>query len=437
MKHEIDFINGDARKSLWKMVMPLLAAMVLMLAYNLVDSIWVGNLLGESGYAALTTAGSVSILLYALTTGIGNGTSVIVSQLAGAGERKKADAVISNAIIMAVMFSAAVTVLLECFLDRLLLIFRTPADIYMDAKSYLAIFLVGYTAIFIYIQLTSVFRSFGDPVFQMKGMILGTGFNAVADPLFIRWFGISGAAIATVLSQLLCLVFALIYEKKKAYFRFDGKTLRWPVVKDILKTVIPSSVQNCIPAVSSMIMVILVNRYDVTTIAAYGVVKNIENILFYPAMAMNMALIPIVGQLFGAKRNDRIKDYMGKALVDGVLLETVLTGIVLLFSTHISMAFVREQAVADIASRGLMMIGPGYLCYMVTSIFTGKLAGLGKVNLSMAIMFLYYIVIRVPLAVVLVKSSMGIDGMWIAILASHLAAVILTVIIDRKVSTRR
>ena len=151
----------------------------------------------------------------------------------------------------------------------------------MVVFSSLAIFLVGCAAIFIYIQLTSVLRSFGDPVFQMKGMILGTAFNAVADPLFIRWFGISGAAIATVLSQLLCLVFALIYEKKKVYFRFDMKTLRWPVVNDILKTVIPSSIQNCTPAVSSMIMVILVNRYDVTTISAYGVVKNIENILFY------------------------------------------------------------------------------------------------------------------------------------------------------------
>ena len=71
------------------MVLPLLIAMVLMLAYSLVDSIWVGNLLGEKGYAALTTAGSISILLYAVTMGIGNGTALVVSQLVGGGDRKK------------------------------------------------------------------------------------------------------------------------------------------------------------------------------------------------------------------------------------------------------------------------------------------------------------------------------------------------------------
>lgn len=160
--------------------------------------------------------------------------------------------------------------------------------------------------------------------------------------------------------------------------------------------------------------------------------KNIENILFYPAMAMNMALITIIGQLFGAARPDRIRDYMRKALIDGVILETVLTGIVLLFSVRISLAFVREKAVADIASHGLMIIGIGYLCYMVTSIFTGKLAGLGKVNLSMAVMFLYYIIVRVPLAIILIRSALGLDGLWIAVLSSHIVAVIIAVMIERK-----
>lgn len=431
MNREIDFISGNARKALWKMIMPLFVAMLLMLAYNLIDSIWIGNLLGENGYAALTTAGSVSILLYAVTMGIGNGTSVVVSQLVGAEDRKKKNTVISTVIVMSILFAAVVIVLLESFLEQILLIFQTPGDIYADAKSYLAIFLVGYVVIFVYMQLTSIYRSFGNPAFQMFGMLLGTVFNAIADPLFIKWLGISGAAIATVLSQVICLVFAVIYGKKKAYFQVDLKGIHVRTVIWILNTVIPSCVQNCIPAISSMIMVILVNRFDVTTIAAYGVVKNIENIMFYPAMAMNMALITIIGQLFGAKRYDRMKEYMKAALVDGVLLEAVLTGIVLLLSMQISMVFVKEPAVAVIADRGLRIIGIGYLCYMATGIFTAKFAGLGRVNLFMFMMLLYYIVIRVPLAIVLIRSSFGLDGMWIAILISHLVALFIVMITDR------
>ncbi|MGN0612729.1 MAG: MATE family efflux transporter [Porcipelethomonas sp.] len=199
-----------------------------------------------------------------------------------------------------------------------------------------------------------------------------------------------------------------------------------------MKTVIPTSTQSCIPAISSMVMVILVNRFDVTTIAAYGVVKNIENILFYPAMAMNMALITIVGQLYGAKRNGRIKVYMRTALIYGAVIEAVLTVLVLLFSTQISMTFVKESAVAGIVSHGLKIISIGYLCYMVTNIFTAKMAGMGKVNLSMVLMFIYYIVIRVPLAMAFIRGSLGLDGMWTAILISHLTASLMAFVVDRK-----
>ncbi|MGN1018813.1 MAG: MATE family efflux transporter [Aristaeellaceae bacterium] len=432
MKQNIDFVHGETGNALLKMVMPLLMAMILMLAYNLVDSIWVGNLLGESGYAALTTAGSVSILLYALTTGIGNGTSVVVSQLIGAGDRQETDRVIGASMIMSVLFAVSVIVVLECLLHPLLMAFQTPADICQDAGSYLAIFLIGYAAIFLYMQLTSIYRSFGDPVFQMKGMLLGTVINLVADPLFIRAFGISGAAIATVLSQVLCLLFAVVYGKKKACFRLSLKGFRPERAARILKTVIPTSTQSCIPAISSMVMVILVNRFDVTTIAAYGVVKNIENILFYPAMAMNMALITIVGQLYGAGRHGRIRDYMRTALLYGAGMEAALTALVLVFSAQISMAFVRETAVAALVSRGLKIIGAGYLCYMVTNIFTAKMAGMGKVNLSMALMVIYYIVIRIPLAAVLIRGPLGLDGMWIAILISHLAAALIAFVLDWK-----
>ena len=432
MNTKIDFVNGSTGKSLFKMVMPLFMATVLMLAYTLVDSIWVGNLLGESGYAALTTASSVSLILYALTSGMGTGTSILVSQLVGKNDRKKTDEMIGTAIVSSFVFSLIVVVVLECFLNRILVAFNTPAEIYNDAKSYLAIFLLGFAAIFIYMQLTSIFQSFGDPAFQMKGMLFGTLVNAVADPLFIKAFGISGAAISTVVSKFFCLLLAVIYGMKKSYFTLTFKGLNLKNISHFLKTVIPASIQNCIPAISSMIMVILVNRFDVTTIAAYGVVKNIENILFYPAMAMSMALITIIGQLYGAKRNDRIKDYMDIAIKSGAVIEVILISLVLIFSKYISLAFVKEAAVAEIVSHGLKIISIGYLCYMITSIFSAKLAGIGKVKLSMILMFVYYIAIRVPLAAVFIGTSLALDGMWIAILVSHLAAMLIAYFISRK-----
>ncbi|MCR4591220.1 MAG: MATE family efflux transporter [Lachnospiraceae bacterium] len=428
---KIDFINGDAGKSLLKMVIPLFAAMVLMMAYNLVDSVWVGNLLGESGYAALTTAGAVSMILYALTTGISNGVAIVVSRLVGEGDRKKTDKAISTVMIVSMIFAVSLTVILECFLNRILKVFNTPEAIYGDAGSYLSVFLLGYGALLLYMQITSTFRSFGDPVFQMKGMILGTVINIISDPIFIKAFGIKGAAAASVLSQIICLIYAFLYERKRAYFKYSIKEFSPEMIPGILKTAIPASAQNCFPALSSMIMVILVNRFDVTTIAAYGVVKNVETILFYPAMAMNMALITIVGQLYGAGRGDRIREYMKKAFIIGILLEAALTVLVLIFSTHISMAFVKEEAVAAIVSHGLKIIGIGYICYMITNIYTARMAGMGKTQLSMLLMFFYYLVIRIPLAAVLVSSALELDGLFIAMLISHVVAALLAAGVDK------
>ena len=173
------------------------------------------------------------------------------------------------------------------------------------AYDYLSVYLLGYAAIFLYMHFTAAFRAFGDPVFQMKGMLLSTVFNAVADPLMIRGFGLRGAAWATVLSEALCLVFAVVYHRKKRLFRLTLQRADAAWVRPLLADAVPSAVQSCMPAVSSAALLLLVTGFGVTAIAAYGAAGQLEILLFYPAMAMNMALTAITGQCSGAGRTDR------------------------------------------------------------------------------------------------------------------------------------
>lgn len=217
MKNSIDFIGGDTRRSLLRMVGPLLAAMVLTMAYNLVDSLWVGNLMGETGYAALTSSTSVVLILSAIAMGSSNGAAILIAQTAGA--KKEAGGLISVSLALAGAFSVGVTAVLELALRPLLSAMNTPPELFSMAYDYLSVYLLGYAVIFLYMHFTAAFRAFGDPVFQMKGMLLSTVFNAVADPLMIRGFGLRGAAWATVLSEALCLVFAVVYHRKKRLFR--------------------------------------------------------------------------------------------------------------------------------------------------------------------------------------------------------------------------
>lgn len=121
---------------------------------------------------------------------------------------------------MAVVFSLLVTILLEAFLPGILKALNTPAETYDMAYSYLAIYILGYLAVYLYLYFTAVLRSFGNSMFQAVAMLVSTILNAILDPIFIHFIGFHGAAIATLLSQVICLVFMLIYLKKKKLFAF-------------------------------------------------------------------------------------------------------------------------------------------------------------------------------------------------------------------------
>lgn len=420
MKNSIDFIGGDTRRSLLRMVGPLLAAMVLTMAYNLVDSLWVGNLMGETGYAALTSSTSVVLILSAIAMGSSNGAAILIAQTAGA--KKEAGGLISVSLARAGAFSVGVTAVLELALRPLLAAMNTPPELFSMAYDYLSVYLLGYAAIFLYMHFTAAFRAFGDPVFQMKGMLLSTVFNAVADPLMIRGFGLRGAAWATVLSEALCLVFAVVYHRKKRLFRLTLRRADAAWVRPLLADAVPSAVQSCMPAVSSAALLLLVTGFGVTAIAAYGAAGRLEILLFYPAMAMNMALTAITGQCSGAGRTDRVRDYLRCALRLGTVFTAVLSAAVILFAGPLSRLFVDSGATAAIVQDFFRVVSVGYVLYMATSCFLGETSGLGHPGRSMALMFVYYIVVRVPLAAALVRTPLALDGVWTAVLISHIAA---------------
>ncbi len=420
MKNSIDFIGGDTRRSLLRMVGPLLAAMVLTMAYNLVDSLWVGNLMGETGYAALTSSTSVVLILSSIAMGSSNGAAILIAQTAGA--KKEAGGLISVSLALAGAFSVGVTAVLELALRPLLSAMNTPPELFSMAYDYLSVYLLGYAAIFLYMHFTAAFRAFGDPVFQMKGMLLSTVFNAVADPLMIRGFGLRGAAWATVLSEALCLVFAVVYHRKKRLFRLTLRRADAAWVRPLLADAVPSAVQSCMPAVSSAALLLLVTGFGVTAIAAYGAAGQLEILLFYPAMAMNMALTAITGQCSGAGRTDRVRDYLRCALRLGTVFTAVLSAAVILFAGPLSRLFVDSGATAAIVQDFFRVVSVGYVLYMATSCFLGETSGLGHPGRSMALMFVYYIVVRVPLAAALVRTPLALDGVWTAVLISHIAA---------------
>ena len=429
---KIDFIGGNTKRCLMAMALPMIAAMFLNMMYNLVDSLWIGNLLGETAYAALTNSTPIILILTSVAMGATNGVSILLSQAVGAKDKKKTECLISTSFCASAAFSLLVTILLETFLPGILKALNTPAETYDLAYSYLSIYVLGYLAVYLYLYFTAVLRSFGNSVFQAAAMLVSTILNAILDPVFIRFIGFHGAAIATLLSQAICLLFMLIYLKKKKLFRFKISAFDRNEVLPLIQKAIPSVIQQSIPAVSTTFLTSLVSTYSVTAIAAYGVAGKLETILFYPAMALNMVLTTIIGQCVGGTRYDRAKDYLKCALRYGCGLLVILSVLIVGFSKQLSGLFIKSDDAAAIVGTYFLIVSIGYVLNTVTNCCLGALNGMGKPSKSMLLMIFYYIVIRMPLACLFSYLGFGLNGIWTAVLLSHAAASIaasMTVII--------
>lgn len=422
MQTKIDFIGGNTKRCLMAMALPMIAAMFLNMMYNLVDSLWIGNLLGETAYAALTNSTPIILILTSVAMGATNGVSILISQAIGAKDRKKTESLIATSFCIAVVFAILVTILLESFLPEILKALNTPAETYDMAYSYLAIYVLGYLAVYLYLYFTAVLRSFGNSMFQAVAMLVSTILNAILDPIFIHFIGFHGAAIATLLSQMIFLLFMLTYLNKKKMFAFKISAFDRKNVFLLIQKAIPSVIQQSIPAISTTFLTALVSTYSVTAIAAYGITGKLETILFYPAMALNMVLTTIIGQCVGGARYDRAKDYLKCALRYGCGLLIILSILVVTFSKQLSGLFVKSSNVAVIVGTYFLIIGIGYVLNTVTNCYLGLMNGIGKPSKSMFLMIFYYIVVRMPLAYLLSYFGFGLNGIWFAVLISHIIA---------------
>ena len=430
MQTKIDFIGGNTKRCLMAMALPMIVAMFLNMAYNLVDSLWIGNLLGETAYAALTNSTPIILILTSVAMGATNGISILLSQAIGSKNQKRVESLIATSFIIAIVFSLMITLVLEIFLPHILTALNTPAETYDMAYSYLSIYVLGYFAVYLYLYFTAVLRSFGNSMFQAIAMLVSTVLNAILDPIFIHFVGFHGAAIATLLSQGICLIFMVIYLKRKKFFSMHITWFDKADIFPIIGKAIPSIVQHSIPAVSTTFLTALVSTYSITAIAAYGITGKLETILFYPAMALNMVLTVIVGQCIGGQRIDRAKDYLKCALKYGCVLLLILSIVIVAFSRQLSGFFVNSSDVAVIVGVYFSIVGVGYILNTVTNSFLGVLNGLGKPAKSMLLMIFYYIVIRMPLAYLFSFWGLGLNGIWAAVLISHICAAVASTIVS-------
>lgn len=426
--------EGNPAKLLRGMAIPIFIAFLLNISFNIVDTIWVGNLLGENAVAALTVSYPLIILLNSFAMGATNGTTILISKYLGENEKEKAQKTHVTSLVLSVFISIILIFLCELGANKILSLLNTPSEIFSMAKDYLKIYLVGFFFVYLYLYLSAVLRSMGNTLTQMLFLLVSTIINIILDPLFINGFwvipamGIRGSAFATLISQGISVIIMIAYILKNHLLSFDIKKFNLTFTKKIIAKSVPSAIQQSIPAISTSFITALVSAFGITSIAAFGIAGKLEPILLYPAMALNMAITAAAGQCYGAKKDAKSKEFLHWGFIYGLGSVLILTVLITLFAKSISGLFVNSQDIGTIVFTYFLIISAGYLFHVITNCYIGMMNGLGKPLGAMLIMIVYFIIVRMPMAYLLSKTQLGIDGIWLAVLISHFIAMIASII---------
>lgn len=359
-----DMTQGNPLKVMTIFAIPMFIGSVFQQVYNLVDSMVVGKYVGDQALAAVGVCGGAFSLIISLISGLTGGTSVVMAQYFGAGNKEMVKKTFLSATIVNLLAGVLLTVAGVMLAKPLLWIIDTPEDIMEEAVTYLSIMFLGVLANCLYNGMSAVLRALGDSITPLAVLIICSLLNVALDMLFVLGFnwGVAGVAVATILSQLIsaaaCIAYAL-YRMPMLRFHMTELRLQKAVVMDIVRIGIPAALSTSGVSISVMFMQRAINEYGTKVIAAYTIANRGEQVGMCLAFSIGMAVGTFCGQNIGARNFERVKTGMHIGYLISVAYALMVAAVLIVFARPLASLFNHDPQVLDIA------VG----CIYVTMIF--------------------------------------------------------------------
>jgi len=423
-----DLTNGSERKLILQFALPMLLGNVFQQLYNIVDSIIVGNFIGKEALAAVGASFPIIFTMIALIIGIASGATIVIAQFFGARDYQTVRKMIDTLFIFLFFASILVTFIGITFTEQILRIIQLPEEIIPGAKDYLSIYLAGMIVFFGFNGTSAVLRGLGDSKTPMYFLIISTLLNIGFDLLFVLVFkwGIKGVAIATILSQGIAFISAIVYlNSTHKIIRFSLKNLTFDIglFKKSFRIGLPTGIQHTFVSLGMMAVMTIVNLFGTNVIAAYSVVLRINSIASLPAMNFAAALATFVGQNLGAGKTRRAIKGLKETILMSSMVSVSVSILVIVFGKFLMALFTPDPEVIRIGYEYLMIVSSFYIVFSIMFSINGALRGAGDTLIPMFITLLSLWFIRVPVAYLLSR-SIDETGIWWAFPIGWLAGAV-------------
>lgn len=332
------------------------------------DTAIVGKYLGVQALAALGAVEYLIWLLYGMVQGITQGFSIKMAQDFGADDTRSLKKVVGNSIVLSVVSSLVLLVFGIAASKPILLMLHTPEEILPLSTLYIDILFLGLPVIFAYNLLAGLLRSLGNSKTPLHAVIVSSVINIALDLIFVLVFkwGIAGAAIATLIAQVVASIFCFVNLAKIPQVRISRSDLKINIglCKKLYMLGLPLAVQGSIIAIGGMIVEFVVNSFGVVFIAAYVAVTKLYGLLDIAATSFGFALMTFVGQNHGAKLYGRIKSGTKSGMMLSLSCSLIIAAIMIVFGKMILTLFVSEND-----ANGPLVMETAYRYLRLMSIF--------------------------------------------------------------------
>lgn len=413
----MNMTEGSPVRLLIIFAIPMLIGNIFQQMYNMVDSVIVGKFVGPEALAAVGATGSVSFLFFALCNGIGSGGGILTAQYFGAGKDESVKKAIVNSAYILLLGSVLMGIISFVFAEDLLHMMATPDELMSSSLIYMRMQCIGLPLVAVYNHVSSMLRALGDSKTPLYFLIFSCILNTGLDLWFVYGLGMGvfGAALATIIAQLIaglgCLLYAIkfnpYFKMKKEHFEME-KNMIWLTVR----LGVPLSLQFSLIAISCMALQRVVNGFGPAVMAAFTATSRIEQLIHQPYGTLSTALSTYSGQNLGAKKMDRIKLGFKKSIIMMSIFSLVMLPIIQFGGEWIVKLFVDDPEVIYYGAVSMRITSWFYIFLGLIYMTRGVLNGVGDAMFAL-INGIVEVIGRITMPVMLTMVSfIGVWGIW-------------------------
>ncbi len=398
-RHTRDMTEGSIYRHMLAFALPILLSQVFQQLYNTCDAFIVGQLLGTSALAAVSSSGPLIHLMISFFVGISMGAGTVIARYFGAGDPDKVSKAIHTNLAFGLIASAVLTTVGVVFTPTLLRWINTDPQVMPEAVSYFRWYFSGISTIVMYNMCKGIMNAVGDSRRPLYYLIYSSLLNVVLDVVFIGVFkwGVWSAAFATVLSQASALVLCLFHILKKGRI-FSVYISRIRIHKEVFGEIVriglPSGVQNSVIGLANVVVQSQINSFGMIAMAAYGAHSKVEGFAFLPIMSFNMAISTFISQNLGAKKYDRAKKGARFGIILAVGLAQCIGFAVLAFAPQLVALFDETPEVVALGALQARTLAKFYFLLSFSHSVAAVCRGAGKAFVPMTVMLGVWCVIR-------------------------------------------